>query len=160
MDAHFTLAGIEEYIAQLQAQGGLIDPAADRAVEAGAQVVFDEMINLCPVGGSEDPHPGALKAHLEQTGKGPVTQGPEGPSVEVGLLDLGATGERYGKRRVRKGRKHARNVYPREFLYGIVLEYGKHNMAAQPYVRPAFDNTQGAVIAAEVASLKESGILG
>jgi HK97 gp10 family phage protein len=145
----FSVKGLEEYLEKVVKAGQNIDTAAGRAVEAGAQVVFDNMLDRVPV------DTGNLKAHLQATGKTELQHDGNLQFIEIGLLDLGAAKAGYAK----PGKRSKRKTYPREFLYGVVLEYGKSNMAAQPYIRPAFDNNRSKVRNAEIEVLKASGAI-
>ena len=157
MKGYFRVDGLEAYLEKLNAAGQNVDAAADRAVAAGGEVVFQTMLDRVPV------DTGKLKAHLTETGRTPVQRQGNLHFMEIGLLDLGATGANYGG--LRKGSKRkgstrrGTHVYPREFLYGIIVEYGSSSMAAEPYVRPAFDNNHAKVKQAEIDALKESGVL-
>jgi HK97 gp10 family phage protein len=141
--------GIEEWLEAVVRAGQDVDAVADRMVEAGAEVIHQDLVNRVAV------DTGALKSHLQQTGKGPVVREGNKHSIEIGLLDLGRVMPAYGTRGPRKGRKQ----YPREFLYGIILEYGSSSMAAQPYIRPAFDNNRAKEREAELQALRASGTI-
>jgi HK97 gp10 family phage protein len=145
----FSVDGLEAYFEKLAKAGRDVDPAADKAVEAGGHVVFDDMLDRVPVAS------GDLKAHLEKTGKTAIQREGNFHFMEIGLLDLGTVKANYGKR----GKRSPKKQYSQQFLYGIIQEFGKSNMAAQPYVRPAFDNNRARVKQAEIESLKASGML-
>ena len=146
---YFRVDGLEAYLEKLVQAGRDVDAAAEKAVEAGGQVVFDAMIKDVAV------DTGGLKAHLQKTGKSEMQRSGNFHWIEIGLLDLGRTLAGYGERGKRSGRKQ----YLREWIRGIFLEYGTVHMAPRPYVRPAFDQNRSKVKQAEIDSLKKSGYL-
>jgi HK97 gp10 family phage protein len=136
--ASFNLNGMAKYLEDIVQAGVDIDPAADRALQAGADVLLPEMQRLVPVGDSAegDEHPGNLKRNIVIEGP---TQAGNLHTIEIGVLDADAE----------------------TAIYGNVQEYGspsKH-IVAQPYIRPAIDGKKAAVKKAIKQSLVNEGFV-
>ena len=136
--ATFNLQGMAKYLEDIVQAGIDIDPAADRALQAGAQVLHPEMQRLVPVGNAAegDEHPGNLKRNIVIAG--PFQEG-NLHTIEVGVLDADKE----------------------TAIYGNVQEYGspsKH-IPAQPYIRPAIDGKKSATKKAIKQSLVSEGFV-
>lgn len=151
MNGVFEFKGFEEWLDRVQQAGVDIDESTARAVDAGATVALTGMRKRV----RKRLH--NLENHIQ---KGDLERSGNNFSVKVGLLDLGKPGARYGVPRIRKRVSRRRNkVYPREFLYGVVQEFGSSTMKAQPYIRPTFDNDRSKIRQAEIESLKRDGMV-
>lgn len=151
MNGAFEFKGFEEWLDRVQQAGVDIDESTARAVDAGASVALTGMRQRV----RKRSH--RLENHIQ---KSDVERSGNNFSVKVGLLDLGRPGARYGAPRIRKRISRRRNkVYPREFLYGVVQEFGSAKMRAQPYIRPTFDSDRSKIRQAEIESLKRDGMV-
>jgi HK97 gp10 family phage protein len=128
---YLSLKGLEKWLEALGQAGQDVGQAADRALQAGAEVALEGMQKRVP----KDTH--NLENHL-------AILGPEADgnyhSVQIGLLrgkGLDADTARYG---------HAQ-------------EYGSASMPAQPYIRPTMDEDKAKIRGAMRASLKKDGSL-
>jgi HK97 gp10 family phage protein len=130
-----SLKGLDDFLEAFAQAGQNVDQAVAQALQAGGDEILDEMLSRVPVGKApHDPHPGNLMRHLVRT---PAAISGHFVSVTVGLQD-GTDAE--------------------TAIYGNVQEYGSAHVAAQPYIRPAFDKNRSAVRKAEVAALKAVGV--
>jgi HK97 gp10 family phage protein len=130
-----TLSGLDAYLEAFNALGGNVDQAAAKALEAAGDLILAEMESRVPVGRApQDPHPGNLKAHLKRQ---PVEISGHFISVTVGVDP---------------------NVDKDTAIYGNVQEYGSKHDAAQPYIRPAFDESKAKVRAIEKQVLQAEGV--
>ena len=136
--ASFNLNGMAKYLEDIVQAGVDIDPAADRALQAGANVLLPEMQRLVPVGdpAEGDPHPGQLKENI-------IIEGP----IQEGNLHTIKIGVSADDKEVS--------------TYGFVQEVGspsKH-IPAQPYIRPAIDTKRAATKQAIKQSLVKEGFV-
>jgi HK97 gp10 family phage protein len=73
--------------------------------------------------------------------------------IHIGVRLRGSRKKRLAQRtvsRMRRGRKV--NAYPG--YYWFMLEFGTRNMAAQPFLRPAFESRAGAALAKTIETLR------
>ena len=124
-----TLKGMEQYLEAIAAAGANIDPAADRALAAGAELLKEGMIARAPE------ETGNLKSKIQA---GEPQQDGNFHFIEIGLL---------------KGtdKETAR--------YGNAQEFGTANTSAHPYVRPTMDSDMARARKAMRESLKAEGML-
>jgi HK97 gp10 family phage protein len=110
-----------------------------RAVYAGAAVIRDDMRERAPIYTGEvsegHPPPGTLKKSIY------VKYIPE---KSRGGRTVYYVGVRHGKSRQHVGKKDIN----RDAYYFRFIEFGTEKMAAQPFMRPAFDSKQGAALGA------------
>jgi HK97 gp10 family phage protein len=119
--------GFEEFLERLSEAGKNVDDAADKALQAGAEVALEIMQRKVAV------LTGNLQAHLKVTP--PEAEG-NYHFIKVGLLT--------GKTDAATAR------------YGNAQEFGSSSMPAHPFVRPAFAEGRAKIRAAMRDSLKES----
>lgn len=117
----FVLKGLDEYLENLARAGADIDVAAERALMEGAKVIQEQMIADVPI------DTGNLKDHIK-------IKGPQRDAnyiyVEVGVIhDKDFTDDETAR-------------------YANSVEYGNSSMAAQPFIRPAFDKSKSAAVRA------------
>ncbi len=116
-----TMRGLDAYLEALALAGADIDAAADRALLKAAQIIQQRMIDLVPV------DTGNLQEHILI--KGPQQEGNR-HWIEVGII-------------------YDRNYTDAETArYANSVEYGNSSMAAQPFIRPAIDQTKSAALRA------------
>lgn len=125
----FSLKGLDDYLEKVQQAGNDVDDATDRALVAGGDVLLAGMERRVPR------LTGNLAANLVRTE--PERDG-NYHSLEVGILS---------------------NVDAETARYGNVQEYGSPKMAAQPYIRPAFDEDKSKARKSQRDSLKQDGII-
>jgi HK97 gp10 family phage protein len=137
--AKLEMKGFEEYLEKLAQAAVEVDPAVDKAIMAGAEVIQQEMISNVPVGKApEDPHPGNLRKNIKIDG--PHQDG-NYHFAEVGLIH-------------KKGFTDDETA-----IYGNVQEYGNASNQAQPYIRPGIDSGRSRAKKQIVSVLKEEGKL-
>jgi HK97 gp10 family phage protein len=123
------LKGFDAYLEKIVQAGRDVDQAAATAVTAGGDVIYAGMEQRV----ARDTN--LLANTLE---RGPVQQDGNFIYVEVGM---------------------PRNAPADVARYGNAQEYGTSSMAAQPYIRPTFDEYASKVRKAERAALEQAGIL-
>lgn len=134
--SRWEMKGLSEALENIVQAGKDIDAAAERAVQAGGEIVLGSMQADVPVGKApDDPHPGQLKSFLEVSE--PIREG-NAVYVDVGIAK-GAPAEVH--------------------VYGGVQEYGSSSNEPQPYIRPAFDKNKSLVRATMRETLEAEGLL-
>jgi len=128
--AKIELKGLDEYFKTIKQAGIDIDAAAQRALDAGGEILHSEMDNLVPK------DEGNLQAHIVILG--PFLDGNLN-YVEVGVLNADAKTTIYG------------NVQE----YGSPSK----NIKSQSYIRAAVDRKKSAVRKAIRESLKSEGFV-
>ena len=128
----FSTKGFEEYLEKIAQTGDAVDPAAERAVMAGAEVAQAGMQKRVP----KDTH--NLEEHIKI--KGPQKNG-NFVFAEVGVIHEKAFTDAETAR------------------YGNAQEFGSSSMPAQPYVRPTMKRDKSKIRKAEKESLEEDAIL-
>ena len=128
----FSSKGFEEYLENINQAGEAVDPAAERAVMAGAGVAQTGMQRRV----RKDSH--NLEKHIQI--KGPQRDG-NFIFAEVGVIHDKAFTDAETAR------------------YGNANEFGTSSMSAQPYIRPTMRNDKGGIRTAEKESLIEDQIL-
>lgn len=121
--ASFNVTGIDELIQGMQLEAERIDRNGPAAAMAGAKTAIRAMEGTVPV------RTGGLKGHIKA--KGPFYDSVDGHHADVFPTGKDPHGERYE-------------------TIGAVQEYGRSNMPAQPWMRPAVE-THGDAIGAAVA---------
>lgn len=127
--ATLNLKGLDEYLETLAKAGRDIDPAAQRALMAGANVMLPEMLVRVPV------DTGDLKSKIRIVGP---FQNVNFNFVRVGVITPDAETAIKG------------NVQE----YGSPTK----NIPARPYIRPAIDTKRAAVLRKMRESLKAEGL--
>jgi HK97 gp10 family phage protein len=118
--ASFNFTGLDELISQLSAVSDNIDDACMAASEAGAAVALEAIKESVPV------RTGALRDHIKIADKGYS-------ATDGYWCDIYPTGMKPGN-----GNPDAR----RYATVGFVLEYGRSNMRARPWMRPAVEREE------------------
>lgn len=121
--ASFNAQGIDEIIDALQLEAERVERNGPAAAMAGARAAVEAL---------EEPEPvrtGGLKGHIKA--KGPFYNSVDGHHADVYPTGKDKHGERYE-------------------TIGFVQEYGRSNMPAQPWMRPAVE-TKSDVIGAAIA---------
>ncbi|MBR4081349.1 MAG: hypothetical protein IKK21_06155 [Clostridia bacterium] len=121
--ASFNVTGIDELIQGMSLEAERIDRNGPAAAMAGAKVAINAMEGTVPV------RTGGLKGHIKA--KGPYYNSVDGHHADVFPTGKDKYGERYE-------------------TIGAVQEYGRSNMPAQPWMRPAVE-THGDAIGGAVA---------
>jgi len=130
----FQLNGLEQYLENIQRAGNDVDVAASEAVDAGAEIVFEDVQANAPVLKKDDPRrvKGQLKSDVYRT---EVQHDGDYHFVVVGVDEK------------------------KDLPYETFVEYGTSDTAAQPFFRPGFDNNRNKVHAAEREILKDKGLV-
>ena len=115
--AKIETTGLDELIEQLKAIGANVDEACISAAEAGATVALEALKRSAPV------RTGALRDHIKIAKKGY-------DAIDGYYCDVYPVGVRPGG-----GTTAAR----RYASIGFVLEYGRSNMPARPWMGPTMD---------------------
>ena len=121
--ASFNIQGINEMIDVMKLEAERVDRNGPEAAMAGARAAIEAMEATVPV------RTGGLKGHIKA--KGPLYNSIDGHHADVYPTGKDKHGERYE-------------------TIGFVQEYGRSNMPAQPWMRPAVE-TKGEAIGAAVA---------
>lgn len=121
--ARFSVDGIDDLIQGMSLEAERIDRNGPAAAMAGAKVAVQAMEDTVPV------RTGGLKGHIKA--KGPFYDSVDGHHADVFPTGKDPHGERYE-------------------TIGAVQEYGRSNMPAQPWMRPAVE-TKGDAIGAAIA---------
>lgn len=121
--ASFNAQGIDEMIDALQLEAERVERNGPAAAMAGARAAVEAMEETVPV------RTGGLKGHIKA--KGPFYNSVDGHHADVYPTGKDKHGERYE-------------------TIGFVQEYGRSNMPAQPWMRPAVE-TKSDVIGAAIA---------
>ena len=121
--ASFNVTGIDELIQGMSLEAERVDRNGPAAAMAGAKVAINAMEGTVPV------RTGGLKGHIKA--KGPYYNSVDGHHADVVPTGKDKYGERYE-------------------TIGAVQEYGRSNMPAQPWMRPAVE-THGDAIGGAVA---------
>ncbi|MBR6571550.1 MAG: hypothetical protein IKK75_13965 [Clostridia bacterium] len=121
--ARFDVGGIDELIQDMNLEEERIDHNGPAAAMAGAKVAIVAMEATVPV------RTGGLKGHIQA--RGPFYDSVDGHHADVFPTGKDPHGERYE-------------------TIGAVQEYGRSDMPAQPWMRPAVE-THGDAIGAAVA---------
>lgn len=116
--ASFDTFGMDELIHQMQLEAERIERNGPDAVMAGGQVGVRAMQETAPE------RSGGLKKHIKA--KGPHYSLEEGHYCDVFPQGNNERGERYA-------------------TIGFVLEHGRSNMPAHPWMRPAIENNSDAI---------------
>lgn len=122
--ANFSIQGVDELIEAMSLEARRVERNGSAAVEAGAQVALEAMKQTVPV------RTGGLKDHIK-------IDGPHHSAIDGYHCDVYPTGTK------KNGKKRERYE-----TVGYVLEYGRSNMAARPWMRPAVENNSDAIGAA------------
>jgi len=126
--ASFNVTGIDELIQGMSLEAERIDRNGPAAAMAGAKVAIRAMEDTVPV------RTGGLKGHIKA--KGPFYNSVDGHHADVFPTGKDPHGERYE-------------------TIGAVQEYGRSNMPAQPWMRPAVENNGDAIGAAVADTLMQ-----
>lgn len=124
--ARFDAGGIDRLRQALEKEGERVQRNGAAAVQAGARVLKEAMQQTVPV------RTGELQKHI----KAGQTKYSPGDGYYADVAPSGKT---------REGERYA--------TIGFVLEYGRSNMPAQPWMRPAVERSGKAVAAAMKAEL-------
>ncbi len=124
--ASFNIQGIDEIIEAMQLEGQRIERNGPDAAMAGAKAAIAAMEQTVPV------RTGGLKGHIKA--KGPLYDSIDGHYADVYPTGKDKYGERYE-------------------TIGYVQEYGRSNMPAQPWMRPAVESNSEAIGAAVAEAL-------
>lgn len=124
--ASFNVQGIDELVEALEMEAERVDRNGPDAAMAGARVAIEAMEQTVPV------RTGGLKGHIKA--KGPMYNSVDGHHADVFPTGKDKHGERYE-------------------TIGFVQEYGRSNMPAQPWMRPAVENKADAIGAAVADTL-------
>lgn len=117
--ADFTLP--EEFLTKLSRFGKNTDTVAKRVLEAGGKVVLSKVkINLSSVVGVGTKHPSRSTGELEQS---------------LGLSSVRVNKD--GEYDVKIGFSEPRSNGGSNAMLANILEYGKHNQPAKPFLQPA-----------------------
>ena len=116
--ASFNVQGIDEMLEALQLEAERVERNGPAAAMAGGKAAIDAMEKNVPV------RTGGLKGHIKQ--KGPFYDSVDGHHCDVYPTGKDKHGERYE-------------------TIGFVQEYGRSNMPAQPWMRPAVENNTEAI---------------
>lgn len=126
--ASFNVTGVDELIQGMSLEAERIDRNGPAAAMAGAKVAIRAMEDTVPV------RTGGLKGHIKA--KGPFYDSVDGHHADVFPTGKDPNGERYE-------------------TIGAVQEYGRSNMPAQPWMRPAVENNGDAIGAAVADTLMQ-----
>lgn len=129
--ASFNYTGVDEAIRELKRMGADISKKASAAAVAGGKAAVAEMEKRVPV------RTGGLQGHIT------VSQ-PNHTTADGYYVDVGPTGTK------KNGRKRERYE-----TVGYVLEYGRSNMEARPWLRPAMEEGEEAIASAMADVLLE-----
>ena len=129
--ASFNFTGLDDIISTLGSMASDIDEKGPTAAMAGGRAAVAEMEKRVPV------RTGGLKGHISI--KGPFHTVADGYYVDV-----------YPTGTMKNGKKRERYE-----TVGYVLEYGRSNMAARPWMRPAMEEGADAISEAMAAALTE-----
>lgn len=124
MDVVVNIQGLKEIEDALAAAGPkLARSAVRKALHAGGQVFLNRAKTLAPVLATATPQrkPGELRDAI----------------AEVDRMDA-----RKQRGRARIGLKYGKKGSQDPGVYGLFVEFGTKNMAAQPYMRPAYDEAK------------------
>lgn len=124
--ASFNVQGIDELVEALEMEAERVDRNGPNAAMAGARVAIEAMEQTVPV------RTGGLKGHIKA--KGPMYNSVDGHHADVFPTGKDKHGERYE-------------------TIGFVQEYGRSNMPAQPWMRPAVETKADAIGAAVADTL-------
>ena len=123
--ASFNVTGIDELIADMQLEAERIERNGPAAAIAGAEASIEAMRKTVPVAS------GGLRDHIKY--KGPWHDAVDGHFADVFPTGKDEHGERYE-------------------TIGFVNEYGRSNMAANPWMRKAIE-TEGDAIGEKMAEV-------
>lgn len=130
--AQFEITGLEGLIARLQAIGQGADEAMSAAVEAGAEYMVGKLKEAVPV------RTGALRDHIKISKRGhDATEGYWAEIMPVGSRPGG-------------GKPNSR----RYATIGYVLEHGRSNMRARPWMAPTMERERARTLEIMEAELK------
>lgn len=124
--ASFSIQGIDEMLEAMQLEAERVERNGPDAAMAGAKVALEAMEETAPV------RTGGLKGHIKI--KGPFFDTVDGHHADVFPTGKDKYGERYE-------------------TIGFVQEYGRSNMPAQPWMRPAVETKADAIGAAVADAL-------
>ena len=129
--ASFNYTGVDEAIRELKRMGADISKKAPAAAVAGGKAAIAEMQKRAPV------RTGGLKGHIGM-------KGPFHTTADGYYVDVFPTGKK------KNGKKTERYE-----TVGYVLEYGRSNMEARPWMRPAMEEGEDAIASAMADVLME-----
>ena len=129
--ASFNYTGVDEAIRELKRMGADISKKASAAAVAGGKAAIAEMQKRAPV------RTGGLKGHISM-------KGPFHTTADGYYVDVFPTGKK------KNGKKTERYE-----TVGYVLEYGRSNMEARPWMRPAMEEGEDAIAGAMADVLME-----
>ncbi len=127
--ATFNVVGVEEAIRQMNLEAERMHRLAPQAAKAGAEVAVEAMRRTVPVGETH-------KLHDSLICKGPHTNVADGVYYDIHPDGIRDDGERNA-------------------TVGYVLEFGRSNMDARPWMRTAVDASEGAITDAMAGVLLE-----
>lgn len=116
--ASFNIQGIDEMLEAMQLEADRVQRNGPAAAQAGAKVAIQAMEGTVPV------RTGGLKGHIKS--KGPYYDTVDGHYCDVFPTGKDKRGERYE-------------------TIGFVQEYGRSDMPAQPWMRPAVEANADAI---------------
>lgn len=125
----FSFSGIDDALDELRKMGEDVDRLGPAAALAGAQAAVAEMEKTVPV------RTGGLKGHI-------AIDGPHHTLADGHFCDVYPTGTK------KNGRKRERYE-----TVGFVLEYGRSNMPANPWMRTAVEQNADAIADAMAEAL-------
>lgn len=144
--------GLAEVLARMQAVSLDVDRTMRTALRAGARVVRDAArTNAQKIDNPATPASIPNSIITQNYSKAAETH-MGGVGVMIGVKG-GAKEYANTKRNRRKGRVGQTYQTPGNVFYWRFFEFGTRKMAARPFMRPAFDNSQGRVLGAIEQSL-------
>lgn len=129
--ASFNCTGLDEAIRELKRMGDDVSKKGPAAAVAGGKAAIAEMEKRVPV------RTGGLKGHIGM-------KGPFHTTADGYYVDVMPTGKK------KNGKKTERYE-----TVGYVLEYGRSNMEARPWMRPAIEEGEDAIASAMADVLLE-----
>lgn len=129
----------EELLRKLSTLGNHIDPISEKVLKAGGEVVLTK-----------------VRTNLESV----INKDTKSPSKSTGELinSLGLSGMRIDKNgnpNVKIGFSEPRKDGTSNAMVANILEYGKHNQPARPFLKPAKSQSKNECIDAMSKTLKE-----
>ena len=129
--ASFNVSGIDDILREFEQDAGRIAANGPAAAMAGGRAAVAEMEKRVPA------RTGGLKGHIS-------IDGPHHTVADGHYVDV------YPKGTKKNGRKTERYE-----TVGYVLEYGRSNMAARPWMRPSVEEGSQAIVDAMAEALTE-----
>ena len=123
--ARIDFTGLDDVIARFEKEGTKLARLAPQALKAGGEILAERMRDLCPKDS------GQLARHIR-------VEEPKGDAASGYYVDVLP----YGTRRAAGTYGGKSQPYTR---IAFVLEHGRSNMAARPFMQPAADQCERAI---------------